>query len=87
MNCPHCGKEINVGSLIGSAAARLGGNNAGLIREPRVGNTPFQDMKKSGFSRVEKFEVAEIAVAAALWHKQPVWSNYRQAVTTVRRDA
>lgn len=46
MNCPHCGKEINVGSLLGSvkspakakaakANAKLGGWPKGKKRGPR----------------------------------------------------
>lgn len=42
MNCPHCGKEINVGALIGSvstaakaAAARENGKLGGRPRKPK----------------------------------------------------
>lgn len=47
MNCPHCGKEINVGSLLGSAkskaktaAARANGKKGGRPKkEPHDANT------------------------------------------------
>lgn len=47
MNCPHCGKSINVGALIGSVksraktkAARLNGKKGGRPRkEPQDANT------------------------------------------------
>ncbi len=53
MNCPHCGKEFNVGLLLGrtktdrkAEAARLNGRKGGRPR--KVKGVPNKDSKNKG---------------------------------------